>query len=242
MPPNVLPPSAVIRRWFRASSPVVHPLLRSSEGLEDLRLPDLRTWISVGPTWRRFVGIAAGGTTPYVLGPRHARDIALGIAMACVPSDQHLVCDIDIRLRGPELLTGPPRAGTATKMALTSSPPPSWFGWARCSAIAWWMCPPATATSGSLPANPAGPAAVERAWSCLLDEADDPKLALLIAAGDLHQPVAARSFAEAQWSACSVGQSGSQPGSILKEGSPVGTSEQVQSLAGLIRHMLGGRD
>jgi N-acetylmuramic acid 6-phosphate etherase len=70
------------------------------------------------------VGIAAGGTTPYVHGGlSHARSIgALTIAMACVPADQvPMPCDIDIRLlTGPELLTGSTRlkAGTATKMAL----------------------------------------------------------------------------------------------------------------------------
>lgn len=100
-------------------------LLRSSEGLEDQReagRQDLQA--------RDFnaadalVGIAAGGTTPYVLGGlEHACDLgALAIAMACVPRDQAAMpCDIDIRLlTGPELLTGSTRlkAGTATKMAL----------------------------------------------------------------------------------------------------------------------------
>ena len=71
-----------------------------------------------------LVGIAAGGTTPYVLGGlEHARAIgALAIALACVPSDQvPMPCDIDIRLlTGAELVTGSTRlkAGTATKMAL----------------------------------------------------------------------------------------------------------------------------
>ena len=71
-----------------------------------------------------LVGIAAGGTTPYVRGGlAYAKAIgALAIAMACVPTDQApLPCDIDIRLlTGPELLTGSTRlkAGTATKMAL----------------------------------------------------------------------------------------------------------------------------
>lgn len=100
-------------------------LLRSSEGLEDsgeAGRQDLEQ--------RRFaagdclVGIAAGGTTPYVRAAlEHARRIgALAIALACVPRDQvALPCDIDIRLlTGPELLTGSTRlkAGTATKMAL----------------------------------------------------------------------------------------------------------------------------
>lgn len=100
-------------------------LLRSSEGLEDL--------FEAGPAdlqERGFapddclIGIAAGGTTPYVLGGlSHAKAIgALAIAMACVPAEQvAMPCDIDIRLlTGPELLTGSTRlkAGTATKMAL----------------------------------------------------------------------------------------------------------------------------
>ena len=100
-------------------------LLRSSEGLEDLEAAgreDLdQRGFNAGDC---LVGIAAGGTTPYVRGGlSHARSIgALAIAMSCVPSDQApLPCDIDIRLlTGPELLTGSTRlkAGTATKMAL----------------------------------------------------------------------------------------------------------------------------
>lgn len=100
-------------------------LLRSSEGLED-RFDAGRDDLEA----RGFnaadclVGIAAGGTTPYVHGGlSHARAIgALAIAMACVPAEQAgMPCDIDIRLlTGPELLTGSTRlkAGTATKMAL----------------------------------------------------------------------------------------------------------------------------
>ncbi len=100
-------------------------LLRSSEGLEDLEeagRADLEER-GFGPA-DALVGIAAGGTTPYVLGGlAHARRLgALAIAMACVPAEQAAMpCDIDIRLlTGPELLTGSTRlkAGTATKMAL----------------------------------------------------------------------------------------------------------------------------
>ena len=100
-------------------------LLRSSEGLEDLEAAGREDLDQRGfNTADCLVGIAAGGTTPYVRGVlSHARSIgALAIAMACVPSDQApLPCDIDIRLlTGPELLTGSTRlkAGTATKMAL----------------------------------------------------------------------------------------------------------------------------
>lgn len=100
-------------------------LLRSSEGLEDLETAgrddlDARGFCSKDC----LVGIAAGGTTPYVKGGlAYAKAIgALAIAMACVPTEQApLPCDIDIRLlTGPELLTGSTRlkAGTATKMAL----------------------------------------------------------------------------------------------------------------------------
>jgi N-acetylmuramic acid 6-phosphate etherase len=100
-------------------------LLRSSEGLEDLEQAgrdDLeRHGFQQGDC---LVGIAAGGTTPYVRGGlSYARSMgALAIGMTCVPKDQApLPCDIDIRLlTGPELLTGSTRlkAGTATKMAL----------------------------------------------------------------------------------------------------------------------------
>ncbi len=100
-------------------------LLRSSEGLEDLFEAGREDLEARG--FRAadcLVGIAAGGTTPYVHGGlNHARSIgALAIAMACVPAEQApMPCDIDIRLlTGPELLTGSTRlkAGTATKMAL----------------------------------------------------------------------------------------------------------------------------
>ena len=100
-------------------------LLRSSEGLED-RADAGRADLEA----RGFgsadclVGIAAGGTTPYVHGGlRYAQELgALAIALACVPAEQvPMPCDLDIRLiTGPELLTGSTRlkAGTATKMAL----------------------------------------------------------------------------------------------------------------------------
>jgi N-acetylmuramic acid 6-phosphate etherase len=100
-------------------------LLRSSEGLEDLREAGREDLEQAGfAAGDCLVGIAAGGTTPYVLGGlSHALELgALAVAMACVPAEQAAMpCDIDIRLlTGPELLTGSTRlkAGTATKMAL----------------------------------------------------------------------------------------------------------------------------
>lgn len=100
-------------------------LLRSSEGLEDLFDAGRSDLEARGfGSCDALVGIAAGGTTPYVHGGlAHARSLgALAIAMACVPAEQvPMPCDIDIRLlTGPEVLTGSTRlkAGTATKMAL----------------------------------------------------------------------------------------------------------------------------
>ena len=100
-------------------------LLRSSEGLEDLEEAGRADLEDRGlASGDCLVGIAAGGTTPYVRGGlHHAQSLgALSIAMACVPAEQApLPCDLDIRLlTGPELLTGSTRlkAGTATKMAL----------------------------------------------------------------------------------------------------------------------------
>ena len=102
-------------------------LLRSSEGLEDIEAAGRADLEERGFCAKDcLVGIAAGGTTPYVRGGlAFAKSIgALAIAMACVPTEQApLPCDIDIRLlTGPELLTGSTRmkAGTATKLALNT--------------------------------------------------------------------------------------------------------------------------
>ena len=102
-------------------------LLRSSEGLEDIEAAGRADLEERGFCAKDcLVGIAAGGTTPYVRGGlAFAKSIgALAIAVACVPTEQApLPCDIDIRLlTGPELLTGSPRmkAGTATKLALNT--------------------------------------------------------------------------------------------------------------------------
>ncbi|MEB3235273.1 MAG: N-acetylmuramic acid 6-phosphate etherase [Cyanobacteriota bacterium] len=121
-PPTFCSDPSLVQGVLAGGAPA---LLRSSEGLED----DPQGGVS-DLKQRGFnaadclVGIAAGGTTPYVLGGlEHARSLgALAIALACVPAAQvTMPCDIDIRLlTGPELLTGSTRlkAGTATKMAL----------------------------------------------------------------------------------------------------------------------------
>ena len=102
-------------------------LRRSSEGREDelegaadaleaLRLTENDT----------LLGIAAGGTTPYVLGAlciAKASKAMTGL-LTCSPPLQHpMDCDHLIVLRtGPEILTGSTRlkAGTATKIALNT--------------------------------------------------------------------------------------------------------------------------
>jgi N-acetylmuramic acid 6-phosphate etherase len=121
-PPTFCSPPELVQGVLAGGAPA---LLRSSEGLEDLSDAGRRDLQERGfNSADAVVGIAAGGTTPYVLGGLgHARSIgALAIALACVPADQAAMpCDIDIRLiTGPELLTGSTRlkAGTATKMAL----------------------------------------------------------------------------------------------------------------------------
>lgn len=176
-------------------------LLRSSEGLEDLEAAGHEDLDQRGfNSGDCLVGIAAGGTTPYVRGGlRHARDIgALAIAMACVPSDQAtLPCDIDIRLlTGPELLTGSTRlkAGTATKMALNII---STAVMVRLGKVYGNRMVDVSASNSKLVDRSLrilrDLAAVERDRGlALLDKADGSvKLALLIAVGEL-EPGAAR--------------------------------------------------
>jgi N-acetylmuramic acid 6-phosphate etherase len=121
-PPTFCSPPELVQGVLAGGAPA---LLRSSEGLEDLEtagVDDLKG--HQFSTDDCLVGIAAGGTTPYVRGAlQYAMELgALAIAMACVPADQApMPCHLDIRLiTGPELLTGSTRlkAGTATKMAL----------------------------------------------------------------------------------------------------------------------------
>jgi N-acetylmuramic acid 6-phosphate etherase len=100
-------------------------LLRSSEGLEDIfsdgALAIADREIGVHDV---VVGIAAGGTTPYVHGAlaEGRKRGATTIFITCVPRAQvQLDVDIDIRLLvGPEVLAGSTRlkAGTVTKLAL----------------------------------------------------------------------------------------------------------------------------
>lgn len=100
-------------------------LVRSSEGLEDLADQGAGAIVdrAVGAN-DVVVGIAAGGTTPYVHGAlaEGRRRGATTIFIACVPQEQvQIEVDVDIRLLvGAEVLAGSTRlkAGTVTKLAL----------------------------------------------------------------------------------------------------------------------------
>jgi N-acetylmuramic acid 6-phosphate etherase len=100
-------------------------LVRSSEGLEDIAADGAQAMVdrAVGKN-DVLVGIAAGGTTPYVHGALQAAKErgATTAFIACVPLEQvPAKADIEIRLLvGPEILTGSTRlkSGTVTKMAL----------------------------------------------------------------------------------------------------------------------------
>ena len=99
-------------------------LRRSSEGREDehggAREELGRLAVGARDT---LLGIAAGGTTPYVLGAiemAHARGAATAL-LTCAPRDVPAGCDGLIVLdTGPEIVTGSTRlkAGSATKLAL----------------------------------------------------------------------------------------------------------------------------
>ena len=100
-------------------------LVKSSEALED-RAEDGAEAIAHRQIHDLdvVVGIAAGGTTPFVHGALHAANQrgATTAFIACVPQEQvSCTTDFDLRLLvGPEILAGSTRlkAGTVTKMAL----------------------------------------------------------------------------------------------------------------------------
>lgn len=99
-------------------------LRRSSEGRED-EVDGLRPELERIGFGERDVllGIAAGGTTPFVLGglAEAKRRGGLTAFLTCSPSAVHVACDHLIALdTGPEVLTGSTRlkAGSATKLVL----------------------------------------------------------------------------------------------------------------------------
>jgi N-acetylmuramic acid 6-phosphate etherase len=100
-------------------------LVKSSEGLEDIASDGAQAMADnhIGKH-DVVVGIAAGGTTPYVHGAIDAANQrgAKTVFIACVPASQvGSNANIEIRLPvGPEILSGSTRlkSGTVTKMAL----------------------------------------------------------------------------------------------------------------------------
>jgi N-acetylmuramic acid 6-phosphate etherase len=121
-PPTFCTPPEMVQGIIAGGSAA---LVRSSEGLEDradegaAAIADRQvTALDV------VVGIAAGGTTPYVHGAlaESRKRGATTMFMSCVPTNQVMIdVDIDIRLLvGPEVLAGSTRlkAGTVTKLAL----------------------------------------------------------------------------------------------------------------------------
>ena len=121
-PPTFCTPPEMVQGIIAGGAPA---LVKSSEGLEDSAEGGAKAVDDYGITAADvLVGIAAGGTTPYVHGAlAEARKRgAVGIFMACVPKEQvSIEVDVDIRLPvGPEILAGSTRlkSGTVTKMAL----------------------------------------------------------------------------------------------------------------------------
>lgn len=103
-------------------------LRRSSEGMEDDALGAKRDLeaLALGRS-DTIIGIAAGGTTPYVLGAlalcKTLPTPPLTALLTCSPVDRPKGVDHIILLEtGPEVLTGSTRmkAGTATKLALNT--------------------------------------------------------------------------------------------------------------------------
>lgn len=103
-------------------------LRRSSEGREDDEHGAVPAMIRLAITDNdSIVGIAAGGTTPYVRGGlAHAKTVAPGsntALLTCAPIDRPDGVDHTIVIEtGPEVVTGSTRmkAGTATKLALNT--------------------------------------------------------------------------------------------------------------------------
>ncbi|MCC6660775.1 MAG: N-acetylmuramic acid 6-phosphate etherase [Phycisphaerales bacterium] len=103
-------------------------LRRSSEGMEDDRDGARAALTALGLNARdTVIGIAAGGTTPYVLGgltiAKRPTAAPLTALIACAPMARPSGADHLIVLNtGPEVLTGSTRmkAGTATKLALNT--------------------------------------------------------------------------------------------------------------------------
>lgn len=113
-------------------------LRQSSESKEDIRDGAHDELDGLGIGERDVVlGIAAGGTTPYVLGGveyARSRGASTGL-LTCTPIEQPKWCDVLIAIEtGPEILTGSTRmkAGSATKMVLNMISTSAMVGLGKC--------------------------------------------------------------------------------------------------------------
>ncbi len=102
-------------------------LTRSIEGAEDRHVDGERAILNNGITGNDIiVGIATGGTTPFVHGAMaQANRIGATTVFLCCNPDTNPTVDVDVIIRpitGPEVITGSTRmkAGTATKLILNT--------------------------------------------------------------------------------------------------------------------------
>jgi N-acetylmuramic acid 6-phosphate etherase len=124
MPPTFGTPPGLVKGIIAGGKKAV---FRSIEGAEDSRLEGARAIRLAGVASRDTVlGIAAGGTTPYVKAAlKEAHRLgAKTIFLTCVPNAR-LDSQVDLTIRpitGPEVITGSTRmkAGTATKLVLNT--------------------------------------------------------------------------------------------------------------------------
>lgn len=121
-PPSFSVPKTLVRGMIAGGRKA---LVEAVEGAEDYPENGVRDCKRIGLTGKDvLMGIATGGTTPYVHGAlQYARSIgARTIFFTCTPKeDLGVEADVIIEvLVGPELITGSTRlkAGTATKMVL----------------------------------------------------------------------------------------------------------------------------
>ncbi len=105
----------------------IDALTRSIEGAEDRHVDGEQAIIKNGITANDIVvGIATGGTTPFVHGAlAQAHKIGAATVFLCCNPDINPDMDIDVIIRpitGPEVITGSTRmkAGTATKLILNT--------------------------------------------------------------------------------------------------------------------------
>ena len=123
MPPTFGTDPAMVQ-GFIAGGPAA--LTRAQEGAEDRPEAGAADLAAAGISSSDVVvGIAASGTTPYVLGAlAYAREAGARTAIiACTPIPANLIVDVAILpIVGPEVVTGSTRmkAGTATKLVLNT--------------------------------------------------------------------------------------------------------------------------